>query len=249
MAHAPPLLLLPGLMNDGRVWMPVRGAFQPADRDLVVARTDLHDHVTAIAAAAISLMPAGRFAVAGFSLGGYVALEVCRQAPERIAGLALLDTGARADTPESAENRHRMIAALDRGQASFAEIAGSFAPRLLHASHVSDPDLIGLLGDMARNVGAEGFKRQQTAAMSRPDNREVLRGVHAPALVLCGAEDKVTPPELSDEMAGLLPGEVERVAVATAGHMSTLEQPAAVTTALARWLQRVDAATASSGTR
>jgi pimeloyl-ACP methyl ester carboxylesterase len=244
-----PLLLLPGIMNDGRVWMPVRGAFVPTDRRTVVARTDLHDHVTAIAAAAISLMPEGPFAVAGFSLGGYVSLEVCRQAPDRIAGLALVDTGARSDTPESSENRRKMIEALDSGNSTYAEVAGSFPPKLLHPAHAGDAALVGLLADMARAVGRDGFKRQQTAAMSRPDNRVVLRTVHAPALVLCGQEDHVTPPELSDEMAGLLPGEVERVAVATSGHMSTLEQPAAVTAALARWLQRVDAATASSGTR
>ena len=244
-----PLLLLPGIMNDGRVWMPVRGAFAPADRRIVVARTDLHDHVADIAAAAISLMPEGPFAVAGFSLGGYVSLEVCRQAPGRIAGLALVDTGARSDTAESSANRRKMIEALDNGTSTYTEVAGSFPPKLLHPAHAADPNLVDLLADMARAVGRDGFKRQQTAAMTRRDNRAGLRGVHAPPVVVCGQEDAVTPPELSDEMAGLLPGEVERVTVATSGHMSTMEQPAAVTAALARWLQRVDAATASSGTR
>jgi pimeloyl-ACP methyl ester carboxylesterase len=234
-----PLLLLPGIMNDGRVWMPVRGAFVPTDRRIVVARTDLHDHVTAIAAAAISLMPEGPFAVAGFSLGGYVSLEVCRQAPDRIAGLALIDTGARSDTPQSSENRRKMIEALDSGKSTYAEVAASFPPKLLHPAHAGDAALVGLLADMARAVGRDGFKRQQTAAMSRPDNRAVLRGVHAPALVLCGQEDQVTPPELSDEMADLLPGDVDRVSVPHAAHMSTLEQPAAVTTAIARWIQRM----------
>ena len=240
-----PLLLLPGIMNDGRVWMPVRGAFVPTDRRIVVARTDLHDHVTAIAAAAISLMPDGPFAVAGFSLGGYVSLEVCRQAPDRIAGLAMIDTGARSDTAESRGNRRKMVEALDNGTSTYTEVAGSFPPKLLHKAHAGDAALVGLLADMARAVGRDGFKRQQTAAMSRPDNRAVLRTVFAPAVVLCGQEDAVTPPDLSDEMAALLPGEVDRVAVATSGHMSTLEQPAAVTAALARWLQRVDAAAAA----
>ena len=240
MPQTTPLLLLPGIMNDARVWMPVRTAFGPAARPIVVARTDLHDHVTAIAAAAISLMPAGKFAVAGFSLGGYVALEVCRQAPDRIAGLALVDTGARADTPESTENRRKQIAELDGGGSSYADVAGAFPPKLLHPDHLADAAFVELLADMARAVGPEGFKRQQTAAMTRPDNRAVLRGVRAPALVVCGEDDKVTPPELSDEMASLLAGEVERVAVPTAGHMTTLEQPEAVTAALARWVGRVD---------
>ena len=81
-------------------------------------------------------------------------------------------------------------------------------------------------------------------AMTRPDRREVLRTVHAPALVLCGEQDQVTPPTWSEEMAGLLPGEVERVILPHSGHLSTLEQPAAVAEAVARWLERVDAAAA-----
>lgn len=248
MTHPTPLLLLPGLMNDERVWEPVRNAL-PAQREVVVSPTHTADSIAALAAAALAAMPPGKFAVAGFSLGGYVAVEVCRQAPERIAGIALLDTGARADSEEATQNRRRMVAALGSGSASFAQVAGGFAPITLHAAHAQDAQLLQLLGDMARSVGTEGFTRQQTAAMNRQDGREVLRTLHCPALVLCGREDQITPPALSEEMASLLPGDVELVLVPQSGHMSTLEQPAAVVEAFTRWIARVDAGVSSVDAR
>ena len=239
MQNQTPLLLLPGLMNDARVWDPIRHAL-PGGRHVVVAETHMADTIQALAATAIDAMPPGRFAVAGFSLGGYVAIEVCRQALHRIAGVALLDTGARADSDDAKQNRQRMVAALGSGAASFSQIAGAFAPRLLHAAHAEDPALLALLGDMARHVGSSGFTLQQTAAMNRLDGREVLQTLHCPALVLCGREDQITPPALSEEMAGLLPGDVDLLVVPECGHMSTLEQPAAVAAAFIRWVERVE---------
>jgi len=193
-----PLLLLPGLMNDERVWNPIRPP-PTTGRTVITAQTHSADSMAALAIAATAQMPAGRFAVAGFSLGGYVALEICPQADDRIAGIALLDTGARADAAEAKQNR------------------------------------------LARAIGTEGFVRQQTAAMNRNDLREVLGDLHCPALVLCGREDQITPPALSEEMAQLLRGDVELVLVPESGHMSTLEQPAAVAEAFGRWLGKVDA--------
>ncbi len=240
MTNPTPLLLLPGLMNDSRVWNPIRKAI-PQERHVTAAPTHLRDSIAATASSAIASMPPGKFGVAGFSLGGYVAIEVCRQAPERIAGIALLDTSARADSDEAAQNRQRMLSALGAGSASFEQIAASFAPRLLHEAHLHDGALIELLGDMARSVGSDGFVRQQTAAMSRLDGREILKALRCPALVLCGREDQVTPLVLSEEMANLLAGHVELVVVDRCGHMSTLEQPQEVCAALARWMARVDA--------
>ncbi|MET0334109.1 MAG: alpha/beta hydrolase [Rhizobacter sp.] len=241
MTHPTPLLLLPGLMNDERVWQPIVDAL-PAGRQVVLGKTHLHDNVAASAAEAIASMPPGPFAVAGFSLGGYVTIEVCRQATDRIAGIALLDTGARADADESKANRQKMIASLADGKADLAQATSNLVPRLLHPAHVNDTQVTELLTDMARNVGTEGFVRQQTAAMNRPDNRPVLPTLKVPALVLCGREDQVTPPALSEEMAGLLAGDVDLVVVPESGHMTTLEQPAAVVAAFTRWVGRVDAA-------
>ncbi|WP_049965543.1 alpha/beta fold hydrolase [Variovorax sp. CF313] len=235
------MLLLPGLMNDQRVWETIRHALS-ADRFVAVAETHTANNVAALAVSALSLMPSGPFAVAGFSLGGYVAMEVCRQAQQRIAGVALLDTGARADSEEMKESRRRMVTALGSATASFTQVANGFAARIIHPSHSQDAKLLELLGDMARNVGSEGFARQQTAAINRPDSRQILGELRCPALVVCGREDQVTPPSLSEEMSSLLSGDVELVIISECGHMSTLEQPAAVLEAFNRWAARVDAA-------
>lgn len=234
-----PLLLLPGLMTDGRMWDPILHALAH-ERLVVIGQTHVADNMADLASAAISNMPDGPFAVAGFSLGGYVALELCRQAPGRVAGLALIDTSAQADSAEARQNRQRIIDALMSGSSSFAETIAPFPSKLLHPAHAEDPALRRLLEGMARSVGEAGFVRQQKAAMDRQDRRDVLTRLNCPALVVCGREDKVTPPERAEEMAGLLPGNVELVLVPDAGHLTTLEQPAAVVAPLQRWLAKVD---------
>lgn len=238
-----PLLLLPGLMTDGRVWDPVLHALS-RERLVVIGRTHVADNMADLAEAALADMSDGPFAVAGFSLGGYVALELCRQAPDRVAGLALIDTSAQADTAEARQNRQRMIDGLVSGSSSFAEAMAPFPAKLFHPAHADDVGLQRLLEGMARSVGQAGFIRQQKAAMARQDRRDVLATLRCPALVVCGREDKVTPPERAEEMAGLLPGDVELVLVPEAGHMTTLEQPAAVVAAFQRWLAKVDGAPA-----
>lgn len=249
MTQAIPLLLLPGLMNDARVWSPLVTALG-RERNVEVASTHLHDSIVALAREAIAAMPPGLFAVAGFSLGGYVAQEVCRQAGDRIAGLGLVDSGARADSEEAKQIRRRMIQAVEGGDSSdadaFSQVAQGFASRIVHGSRLQDRDLLQLLFDMASSVGGEGFVRQQRAAMSRADTLDLLPRLHVPAVVVCGREDQVTPFSLSQEMASLLP-DAELVPVDQAGHMSILEQPATVVAALVRWLRRVDAAAARLG--
>lgn len=239
MNHMIPLLLLPGLMNDERVWSPLLPALGAA-RQVHIAPTHLHGSLEDSAREAVGAMPVGQFAVAGFSLGGYVALEVCRQAKERIAGLALLDTGARTDAEEAKQVRTRMVQAMGSGTATLDQIAAGFAARVVHNSHLNDSSLLALLADMAKAVGSDGFARQQQAAMNRVDSRDLLKELQVPALVLCGREDQVTPLGLSEEMDDLLP-DAELVIVETSGHMTTLEQPDAVATAMVRWLERVDA--------
>ncbi|MFG6433662.1 alpha/beta fold hydrolase [Roseateles sp. LYH14W] len=234
-----PLLLLPGLMTDARMWDPVLHALSH-ERLVVIGQTHVADNMAELAAAAISNMPDGPFAVAGFSLGGYVALELCRQAPERVVGLALIDTSAQADSAEARQNRQRVIDGLVSGGSSFADAIAPFPEKLFHPAHADDPGLRRLLEGMARSVGEAGFIRQQKAAMDRHDRRDVLAKLRGPALVVCGREDKVTPPERAQEMAGLLPGDVELVLVPDAGHLTTLEQPAAVVAPFQRWLAKVD---------
>lgn len=233
-----PLLLLPGLMNDERVWRPLLPALG-SGRQVHIAPTHLHESLDESARDAVAAMPPGRFAVAGFSLGGYVALEICRQAKERVAGLALLDTGARNDSEEAKQARARMVHAIGSGGATLEQIAAGFASRVVHSAHLRDSKLLRLLADMAKAVGPEGFARQQQAAMSRPDNRDLLKELQVPALILCGRDDQVTPLALSEEMAHIL-SDAELVVVEDGGHMTTLEQPDAVKAAMAGWLRRVD---------
>lgn len=160
------------------------------------------------------------------------------QAPERVAGLALIDTSARADTAEARQNRQRVIDSLQDCSATFEAVMATFPAKLLHPDHVADEKLVNLLASMGRSVGEAGFVRQQTAAMTREDRRDVLPKLDVPALVLCGAQDSTTPPERSEEMAGLLAGDVKLVIVPEAGHLTTLEQPAASVAPFLRWLQK-----------
>jgi pimeloyl-ACP methyl ester carboxylesterase len=233
-----PLLLLPGLMNDARVWRHIPPALG-TDRKIHVAPTHLHSIIGDSAREAIAAMPPGPFAVAGFSLGGYVALEAWRQASSRIAGIGLLDTSARADSDDVRLARLRMVDAMGSGARSLREVAGGFAERVVHPSRLQDQQLLAVLADMAAALGAEGFVRQQQAAMDRSDSRHLLQDMTVPSLVLCGREDQVTPLALSEEMAGLLPL-AELVVVENSGQMTTLEQPGAVIAAVRRWLARVD---------
>ena len=231
-----PLLLLPGLMNDARVWQPVLELIQQ-ERACAVFPTHQEEGVETIAAAAIRIMPDGPFCVAGFSLGGYVALEVFRQATERTKGLALLSTGGRSETEAGKEFRYRMIEAARSGADNFEGAARSFLPRVLHPNHLGDPALVSVLTEMARSVGKEGFIRQQLTALHRPDSLNTLEEVHVPALILCGSEDQIAPVTLSQEMAQKLQN-VELVVLPDCGHMVTLEQPSGTVVAIKQWLQR-----------
>lgn len=232
-----PLLCIPGLMNDARVWKNQRDAFA-ADRDVRIADSATHDTIAALATQALANAPGERFALAGFSLGGYVALEMIRQAPDRVAALALVDTGPRPDTPDATAMRLRMIAAVDAGPANFDAVLAGYLPRLVHPSRVDDAALIESLASMARAVGIAGFVRQQNAAMTRRDSRPSLRDIHCPTLVFCSREDQITPLALSEEMAALIPG-ARLVVAETCGHMAPFEQPAALNDAMAGWLESV----------
>lgn len=232
-----PLLLIAGLMNDERVWAPVCAELGEAG-PVTVATTWDDSGVAALARRAIERMPPGPFLVAGFSLGGYVAMEICRQAPERVAGLALLGTSAHADTPAQRQARQAMIDAVGAAQDRFGAIAEPFLARVLHPDHLADTALRALLVSMATRVGAEGFVRQQGSAMTRPDSTDTLRRWDRPTLVLCGAEDQVCPPAASVEIARLAP-HAELVLVPGSGHMVPLEDPTATAAALRRWMARV----------
>jgi pimeloyl-ACP methyl ester carboxylesterase len=176
-----------------------------------------------------------RFALAGLSLGGYVAWEVLRQAPERVTRLALLDTSAR---PDSAEQTARRRGLLALGEASgLPPVLDALWPAVVGPARQDDLALRRRFDAMSLRLGWPVFARQQEAIIGRPDSRADLAGVAVPALVLCGRDDAITPLEVSEEMAAGIPG-AELVVLDDCGHLSTWERPDAVTEALSAWLAR-----------
>lgn len=226
-------MLVPGLLCDERLWRhQIENLRDVADP--VVVDVTRGSSVRALARAVLDAAPSGgRFALAGLSMGGYVALEVVRTAPERVARLALLDTSARADTPEQTAARRELVALAQNGR--FGEVPHRLLPRLLHPAALDARSLAADVVGMAEAVGPEAFVRQEAAIIARPDRRGELPSIACPTLVLCGREDEITPLGLHEEMADLVPGSRLRV-IEGCGHLSTLERPEEVTAALREWL-------------
>jgi pimeloyl-ACP methyl ester carboxylesterase len=226
-----PLLLLPGLLCDRQLWAPqVAGLSDIAET--VVADLTRDDSFAAMAGRALAGAPP-RFALAGLSMGGYVAQEIMRVAPERVTLLALLDTSARADTPDQSQRRRDLIALSERGQ--FHGVTPRLLPNLIHPDRLNDAALVKIVTDMAQSVGVEGFRRQETAILARRDGRPDLARIAVPTLVLCGRDDKLTPLNLAEEMAALIPRAKLHI-VEHCGHMTTLERPEQVNAGMRDWL-------------
>lgn len=230
MAQRIDLVLLPGLVLDGRVWDRVARSLGGL-ADVTVGNLTRHDTMSALAADVLSSAPQ-RFALAGLSMGGYCALEIVRQAPQRVIALVLIDTSARPDTVESRANRERQ---LERARSDYAGVIDEVLPKWLHPSRLHDPEVAGLARTMALDAGAAQFDRQQRAIMSRADSRPSLASIRCPTLVICGRDDAVTPVEVHDEMARGITKATLKI-LDDCGHLSPLEQPEAVASALRDWL-------------
>ena len=200
---------------------------------VTVANHTFDDSLSAMARRLLAAAPE-RFALVGLSMGGYVSFEILRQAPERVARLALLDTTARPDTPEQSAARREQVALASGGR--FPEVVDALFPRLVHREHRQDAALREVFGLMAEDVGPAAFIRQQTAILGRPDSRPSLGSIRCPTLVLVGDADELTPPDRAAEIAAGIAG-ARLVTVKQCGHMSTLEQPLEVTRALVEWLR------------
>jgi pimeloyl-ACP methyl ester carboxylesterase len=166
-------------------------------------------------------------------MGGYVAQEIMRQAPHRVIRLALLDTSARTDTEEQRARRHALIDMAGIGH--FKGVTQRLLPMLIHEDHLGDQRLVDTVIGMADRVGHDGFVRQQTAIMGRPDGRADLKRINCPTLVLCGRHDALAPVALHEEMVAAIRG-AKLVVVEKCGHLSTLEEPEPVTEAMRDWL-------------
>ncbi|MSO76810.1 MAG: alpha/beta fold hydrolase [Alphaproteobacteria bacterium] len=227
------LLLLPGLLCDARLWVPQRAALGDL-AEIVVADLTQQESMRAMAEAALALVPGERqVAVAGLSMGGYVAMEIACTWPERVSRLALLDTRAQPDSPVAAAARRDLLGLARQGR--FKGVTRRLLPTLIHPSRLADVALTQLVMAMAEAVGREGFFRQMRAIMARADRRPALAAICCPTLVLCGREDARTPPADSEEIAALIPG-AKLALIETCGHLTSLEQPGPVNEALREWL-------------
>jgi pimeloyl-ACP methyl ester carboxylesterase len=231
MAEKIPLVLLSGLLCDAALWAPQLAALSDIAEPWVADLT--RDESLAGMARRVLAATPERFALAGLSMGGYLAQEIMRQSPQRVMRLALLDTSARADTPERAAQRRGFIELAHKGE--FKGIQPRMLPVYLHPDHLQDKALTDAVLAMAERVGKDAFLRQQQAIMTRPDGREDLKRIAVPTLVLCGRQDQATPYELNAEIARLIPGAVF-VAIERCGHLSTMEKPAEVSAAMRHWL-------------
>jgi pimeloyl-ACP methyl ester carboxylesterase len=226
------VVLIPGLLASARLYAQQIPELWRSGA-VTVADHTRDDSMTAIARRILAGAPA-HFALVGLSMGGYIAFEILRQAPERVVKLALLDTSARADTPEQSAARREHMALASGGR--LEEVVDAIFARAVHATRRADAELRALNRLMAEDVGSAAFLRQQTAIMGRSDSRPTLGSIRAPTLVLVGEGDEVTPPALAAEIAQAIPA-ARLVSVPLCGHLSTLERPREVTTALLAWLQ------------
>ncbi len=230
------LLLLPGLLCDEALWahqtahLADLADIQVAD---FAAGDPPQDSLGEMARRALAAAPE-RFALAGLSMGGYVAQEIMRQAPERVTRLALLDTSPLADTPEQRRRRQGLMALARTGK--FRGVTEKILPMFLPEDRLGDKALTGEIMAMAERVGREAFLAQQQAIQDRPDSRPDLAKVTCATLVVCGRLDALTPLARAEEIADAVPG-AALVVIENCGHMATMERPEAVTALMRYWLQ------------
>jgi pimeloyl-ACP methyl ester carboxylesterase len=231
MAEKTNLLLLPALLCDAAMWNHQHNYLAQV-AEITIADFTRSDSMGGMAEAALAAVQ-GNFALAGLSMGGYVAMEIMRRAPERVSRLALLDTSARSDTKEQIQRRHHLMQLTRDGK--FDEVLSILLSLLIHPGRMQDEALCKEIVEMNRRVGPEAFLRQQKAIMGRPDSLDDLGRIKCPTLVLCGTHDALTPLEINEEIASHIPNSHLAI-IEDCGHLSTMEQPQAVTVMLREWL-------------
>jgi pimeloyl-ACP methyl ester carboxylesterase len=225
-----PLLLLPGLLNDAELWREQIAALSDI-ADCHVGDQTQGDTMQTVVDQVLAAAPP-RFALAGFSLGGFVAQQILRTAPERVLRLALIDTSIHADSPERAAQRRSQQASV-RLPGTFHGFGDTLMRSYIDASRLDDYVLVQRVRDMTTRLGAEVFLRQ--SALERTDGHDVLAAYRDPLLIVCGANDRITPPAISEEMHALVP-QSTLVMIPDCGHLAPMEQPDAVNAAMRAWL-------------
>ncbi|TVS01683.1 MAG: alpha/beta hydrolase [Rhodobacteraceae bacterium] len=225
-----PLVLIPGMMCDARMWGGIPAALAP--RAIHHAMPVAGETIADMAAAILRDAPE-RFALAGLSMGGIVAMEMLEQAPERIERLALMDTNPLAEPPEVAARRGPQIARALGGDLD-GVMRDEMKPNYL--ADPEDTDTLDLCMAMARDLGPEIFRRQSLALKTRADRTETLKRFTGPALVLMGEHDRPCPRDRHELMHALMP-QSRLVIIPEAGHLPPLEQPEPTIAALKEWLE------------
>ena len=227
----PTLVLLPGLLNTAKVFEPLIAELGDA-ADVIVPELHQCESIEDMAEATLGIAPE-RFSLGGFSMGGYVAFEILRRAPQRVERLALIDTQASPDPPESTARRRAFVDQSKIGR--FHGVTSTLMPSLIHPSRLSDPSVTGPIVEMATLIGADGFAREQRAIMARPDSRPLLVDIKVPTMVISGRQDRTVPLARAEEMAADI-SHSQLVVLEHCGHMAPLEKPVEVAAALRRWL-------------
>ncbi len=227
-----PLVLIPGLSCTAALYAEQWPALA-LGRQILVADHARDEGLEAIAMRLLAAAPE-RFALCGLSMGGYIAFEIMRRAPERVTRLALLNTSAKPATPESNLPREQMIALAEKG--AFDNVTTLLWQRLVAPDRLVDESLRLLVRQMAEDIGPEGFIRQQRAIMGRPDSRPGLGAIDVPTLVIVGEQDLITPAPEAIEIAEGIGGDARLVTIPDCGHLSALEAPEVVTRELLAWL-------------
>lgn len=230
-------ILVPPLLCSALVYRPILDVVW-ARGSVTIADTRHDDTVAGMAARLLRDAPE-EFALLGTSMGGYVALEVVRQAPQRVRALALVSTSARSDTPDQVASRERQSRLVEAGE--FDRLVDLAFPGVVAQQHETDPALLEVWREMAHAVGAEVFLRQQRAVMGRADLRELLPTIDCPTTVVHGADDRLIPVEMGAEIAGAIPG-AELTVVEDAGHFVFFEQPEVMASVVADVLDQLDSA-------
>jgi pimeloyl-ACP methyl ester carboxylesterase len=223
-------LLVPGLNCDARMYAGIANVLW--QHGPVTVANHFEGATMAEIAGAILAVAPPKFALAGFSMGGYIVFEMLRQAPERVTKLALLDTTARPDTAEATENRRRQIVLAQKGK--FIEAFEGTYPKSVHPDNVANEDIYAINRGMAEANGPERYVAHQQAIIGRADSRPDLAKIKVPTLILVGEGDQITPPDAAEEMHKGIAGS-RLVTIARAGHMSPVEQPQSVQAAMREW--------------
>lgn len=234
-SSATPVLLLPGLICDARIWAPQVAALRAQRPVEAVNGFGEADSLGAMAEQVLASAPA-RFAVVGHSMGGRVALEVFRRAPERVAGIGLISTGVHLPKPGEADGRFKL---LGRGvEQGMDALIDAWLPPMVWEPNRLTPGLMDTLWAMCSDMGLDSFERQMRALLARPEVESLLPQIRCPALVAVGAHDEWATPAQHEQIAAGI-ADATLAIIPGAGHMLPVEQPQAMNDALTHWLDRI----------